>query len=198
MAPRQPVVGSGWCGGRRRYDRGMRRSVWIWLLILTWAPSVGAQRPSVSWLHASLLDRASVIVLARLESDEVLPVHQIQLTRFKVLQSIKGGNRQRVMVGGAGTRGGSFRELEKVVFLKRLKSDSIFELVYVVDLTEAERSFLESTSNDMVDSMEQARKKYQKKVNTSTENHAIGLMNRQTYVGSYKFNGPNSPNVCIA
>ncbi len=86
-----------------------------------------------------------MIVLARLDTDEILPVHQIQLTRFSVVQSIKGGDRKQVMVGGAGTRGGLFRELDKVLFLKRLKSDSIFELVDVVDLVEGEGPLVTET-----------------------------------------------------
>ena len=116
----------------------MRQAIFVCLLL----PSVILQsvaqrpvRPAKSWLHAALLDRVGVVVRARLDSDEILPLHEIQVTRFKVLETFKGAARDHVLVGAAGARGGAFKDLDKVLFLKPLKSGSIHELVDVVDLT---------------------------------------------------------------
>ncbi|MEE2712409.1 MAG: hypothetical protein VX913_06525 [Planctomycetota bacterium] len=116
----------------------MRQAIFVCLLL----PSVILQsvaqrpvRPAKSWLHAALLDRVGVVVRARLDSDEILPLHEIQVTRFKVLETFKGAARDHVLVGAAGARGGAFKDLDKILFLKPLKSGSIHELVDVVDLT---------------------------------------------------------------
>lgn len=94
-----------------------------------------SEEPPRSWLHKVLLDKAPVIVLARLEKDEITPIHEIQVTSFTVVETFKGRKRKTVLVGGMGRRGGAFKDLEKVLFLRPMKSGRIHELVDSVDLT---------------------------------------------------------------
>ncbi|NRA97632.1 MAG: hypothetical protein HRU14_15665, partial [Planctomycetes bacterium] len=126
----------------------MRQAAFLFTLLPIVLPTVVAQRPGQparSWLHGAVLDRSPLVVRAQLDSDEVLPLHEIQVTRFKVLETLKGRRRKHVLVGAAGERGGAFKDLDKVLFLKPLKSGSLHELIDIIDLTSRDSETVPAT-----------------------------------------------------
>lgn len=109
----------------------------ICLLLASPSFLVGQADPpaGTSWLHQALLDRSQLIVVARWESDEVTPLHGIQMTRFTVEETLKGAPTSHVLVGNMGDRGNAFPGLAKILFLRVLQSRRVVELVDVVDIT---------------------------------------------------------------
>lgn len=101
-----------------------------------------AQDPATyqPFLKRFLLDKAPVIVKARLGKDEVLQPLGIQVTRFEVLGVLRGPAMQSVLVGAMGERGSAWPDLDKLLFLKPLRSGVVHEAVDCVDLVAAEET----------------------------------------------------------
>lgn len=95
------------------------------------------QEPPVlrSFLERSLLDRCDVIAVARYEEEGMLSRHGIDLTAFRVERTLRGPANKRILAGAVSPLAGAFRDLEKVLFLKRIGGDSLLEYVDHVDLT---------------------------------------------------------------
>ena len=118
--------------------------LFVLALLLTGAPCHGERLafetgpqeagPWRSFLHRALLDRSDVIVRAHFVSDMVLQPSAVQVTRFKRLAVLKGKAPSLVLVAGMGERARAFRDLDKLLFLRRMKSGHIFRLVDLVDL----------------------------------------------------------------
>lgn len=114
----------------------MPRCLLLPVLLLLLAAPLEGQASSRSYLHDALLDRAPVIVRARLLETRDLTV--CRLTRFKVLETLKGPAGPRVTVAGMGERARAYPELEKLLFLEPMSSGLMCRLVDLVDLTEDE------------------------------------------------------------
>jgi len=104
-----------------------------------------------------LLDKARTIVLARLESDEITPIHEIQVTRFTVIETFKGKKRKHILVGAMGKRGGAFKDLDKILFLRPMKSGRLHELVDAIDITVRDEDYVPDTVRSYLRIAEEAR-----------------------------------------
>lgn len=91
-----------------------------------------------TYLHQELLKRAPLVVRARQVEDKML--RRIQVTSFEVLETLRGKvSGRRVLIGAMGSRGRAFPKLEKLLFLKPMRSGRIHDLVDLIDLTESDR-----------------------------------------------------------
>ncbi len=100
-----------------------------------------------SFFEERLLDRAPVIVRARYDRDSTFG--DVQLTAFSVRRELRGHPGSRVLVVAAGAVVDSFRDVDRLLFLKPEAQDQMYRLVDVVDLTDAAEE-TEATVNGYV------------------------------------------------
>ena len=108
---------------------------------------IKAELPPVSFLHTSLLERCDVIVVGKVESQDLKPTGRINLKSIRVDRMLKGKDRQQIFVGGVAESLDGYPELSKLIFLSATDQGSVFAYVDHVDLTEAD----EKAAPDLVE-----------------------------------------------
>ena len=124
----------------------MERIGWLLVALLcccSLRASVQAQplsvTPAKSFLHRAILDRADVVVIASLDKPTVLPRRGLELASYDVQRSLLGDAQGRILEGGTSLAARAFKELPKILFLRGLKGESVYEYVDHVDLSEKDR-----------------------------------------------------------
>lgn len=106
------------------------------------SPATAASR---SFLHRVLLDRAPVIVRGRFDKDESLTGIGLQVTTFKTIRKLRGEVPEQVLVAGMGERARAFPDLDKILFLRPMRSGRLHELVDLIDLLPQDEEVVPAT-----------------------------------------------------
>jgi hypothetical protein len=94
------------------------------------ALSAGAQ--TRTFFEERLLDRAPVIVRAKYDADQ--SCFDVDVAAFKVTHRLRGDVDSRILVLGSTQLSKQFRDLERLLFLKKEPSGCLYRIVDVVDL----------------------------------------------------------------
>jgi hypothetical protein len=93
-----------------------------------------AQVAAKTYFEERLLERAPVIVRARFDADQ--SCFDVDVAAFKVKQRLRGDVDARILVLGSAELSKQFRDVDRLLFLKRESSGCLYRVVDVIDLVD--------------------------------------------------------------
>jgi hypothetical protein len=98
------------------------------------AAPLAAQSPAKTYFEERLLDRAPVVVRARFDADQ--SCFDVDVAAFTVKQRLRGEVDTRILVLGSAQLSKQFKNVDRLLFLKREASGCLYRVVDVIDLVD--------------------------------------------------------------